>query len=278
MNLLNVKITRHTNIGSGLGNVLLSLANLIKKYEDTIFEINIISTEFNFITGNKIIFKHVNKCDNFDEYNNELIDVSDFYYYYFNKDKIDYDIRRYFFQKYIYNLLTFNTVNISQDTLTIHIRSGDQFSYKNIGHDDYIPPPLAYYKKILQMHNYKNILIITEPDKLNPLIKLIKNKFNNVHIQSLSLIDDFSTLCNSVNLCLYPGTFSLVSSYLNKKLKNLYNPIYSVNRDPYFGHNMNSKNINIYNYQISNYIEKWNNNEEQYHMIQFHPINEIKLI
>lgn len=52
-------------------------------------------------------------------------------------------------------------------TLTIHVRGGDVFS------DDpeelYGQPPWAFYRRVLQLHNWRQVVLVTEDDK-NPVV------------------------------------------------------------------------------------------------------------
>ena len=56
---------------------------------------------------------------------------------------------------------------ISEETLIIHMRSGDIFA--NCPHPKYIPPPLSFYNNILDENNYKDVLICTENSR-NPCL------------------------------------------------------------------------------------------------------------
>ena len=72
------------------------------------------------------------------------------------------------------------------------------------------------------MKFYKKILIVYEKTFINPLLSKLKN-YENVSIQSLSTLEDFSTLLNAKNLALSGfGTFALSAALCSKVLKNLY--------------------------------------------------------
>ena len=78
------------------------------------------------------------------------------------------------------------------DTLVIHVRSGDIFAHEQIilSHD-YTPNPLIYYKNLIE--SFKKVIVVTENDTYNPIIPELK-KFSNVTVKSSTVASDFATL------------------------------------------------------------------------------------
>jgi hypothetical protein len=166
------------------------------------------------------------------------------------------------FQEIIFPKTTFfKNINISADTLVIHIRSGDIF--EKTKHFDQVQNPLKFYLEVIK--NFKDILIVTSEARNNPVIKnLLSLDGHNVKIQSSSVEEDFNTLINATNLCLSGvGTFGIAAALLSPNLKNLF---YS---DLYMKSHLNpemidSRKVNKYKYTVSNYLEigEWVNSIE----------------
>jgi hypothetical protein len=116
--------------------------------------------------------------------------------------------------------------SITKNTLVIHIRSGDIF---NPGcHSFYVQPPFAFYKKIIDEHSFEKIHIVTEPDKRNPCIQMIKDMYPNTIIQSSALIDDCSVILQAKHFtCNSTGTFGHMLALLSKNIEHLYLPKYA---------------------------------------------------
>ncbi len=122
------------------------------------------------------------------------------------------------FQNEIKNNIPFiKDQSISEDTLVIHIRSGDIFSnFKS----DYYQNPINYYQALIK--KYEKILLVTSEEQNNPVIKVLK-KYNNIKIQSTSIENDFNTIYNATNLATSGvGTFPIAAALMSKNLKNLY--------------------------------------------------------
>lgn len=118
---------------------------------------------------------------------------------------------------------------IDDDTLVIHIRSGDIF---NPGaHSFYVQPPFAFYKKVVEDFAFKKLHILTESDMRNPCIHLLQTEYPNVKIQASSLAQDVSVILQAKHfLCNSHGTFGHMLALVSDKLEHLYIPYYC---DPY---------------------------------------------
>ena len=65
--------------------------------------------------------------------------------------------------QYILKNLDIPPITVPRDTLVIHIRSGDIFKNNQV-HKDYVPNPLIYYQKLIQLYN--KVLVVTEKIKI----------------------------------------------------------------------------------------------------------------
>ena len=155
-----------------------------------------------------------------------------------------------FNNSYLYNKLTIKKdLEIDDDTLVVHIRTGDIF-YDN-WHSLYSQNPLSYYLKISEI--YKKVIIVCGKEINNPVINLLKNH-NKFSIQSGSFIEDFNLLLNAKNLATSGVTgFPMTAALMSQKLKNFYHS------DLYLKEHLNpemlNKNkINIHSYKIDDYI------------------------
>ena len=140
----------------------------------------------------------------------------------------------------------------SNNEITVHLRSGDNFSKHP--HNAYIQPPLSFYLKLLESYN----LNLVFEDFKNPCInKLLSNdKVKNMSSNSFSR--DFNFLLNSKNLAIGHGTFGFAIYLISKKLENLYIPLSSFEDFPL---GKWGSHLNIYTIELNDYIEKgkWKN-------------------
>tara|TARA_B110000444_G_C18833931_1_gene594857 strand:+ start:484 stop:1350 length:867 start_codon:yes stop_codon:yes gene_type:complete len=115
------------------------------------------------------------------------------------------------------NINFLEELTVPEDTLVIHIRSGDIF---DIPITSYFQNPINYYQKLIE--NYEKVILVTSEEKNNPVIgKLLKE--SNVTLHSSSVEQDFNLLVNAVNLATSGvGTFPIAAALLSKKLKNFY--------------------------------------------------------
>lgn len=93
-------------------------------------------------------------------------------------------------------------LDLSNETLIIHIRSGDIYSY-NFS-PNYAQPPLCYYKAILNKYKWKKVMILAE-DEQNPVIpELIKL---GAEFHSFDLIKTIQYIFYAKSLVIGFGTF-----------------------------------------------------------------------
>jgi len=149
-----------------------------------------------------------------------------------------------------------------EDTLVIHIRSGDIFAHEHNPPHDYVPNPLVYYLNLIE--EYEKVIVVTEPDNYNPIIDELR-KNNKVTIQSSNVSDDFSTLLRAKNLASSGvGTFAVAAALCSNNIKKFYCT------NLYLDEHLNPEmlyetDISVYMMELNEYInlKEWKNNEEQ---------------
>lgn len=179
---------------------------------------------------------------------------------YFNKDENDFPIFEgqlsYYVenlhetvQKFIKpNLKIYKKINLGEDTLVIHIRSGDIFELN--WHSMYVQNPLSYFKMLIEM--YKKTIVVTSDFK-NPVIEIL-SKLKNVTIVSGNFIDDINILLNAKNLASSGvGTFVVAAALLSNSISRFYCSQYYLNE--HLNPEMLKNNIEINKFYIENYIE-----------------------
>src|SRR5579883_4064 len=171
--------------------------------------------------------------------------------------------------------------SITDETLVIHIRSGDIFGDVSI-HQAYIQPPLSFYLKIIETFDFKDIVIVTQDDFRNPCIAELKQLMPEIRIQASSLEEDVSTILSARNLVVGISTFSLSLGFASTQIKRLYVPQFDIKKGylrvmfwpELFKLVFNSKNPNLehqtldfhlYPIKILNYIAigDWHNAPRQ---------------
>ena len=162
--------------------------------------------------------------------------------------------------------------NVNDNTLVIHIRSGDIFG--GWIHKNYIQPPLSFYKKIINEFEYSDVLIVTQPDKKNPCIDGLLSWNSDIKLQCGTLSEDVSAILKAKNLVIGFGTFGWMLSLLSDRIHNLYCP--SVCTD-IFDNEYHIPPFNISRYVFEDYIKmgEWENTEHQRKIMMSHPEEKI---
>lgn len=166
-------------------------------------------------------------------------------------------------KEYVTPNFKFNVEQCFDDnTLVIHIRSGDIFQIEFNPPHVYTPNPLQYYLNLIE--KYDKIIVVTEPDDYNPIINELK-KIKKVTIQSKSVAEDFSTLLRSKNIATSgTGTFAVAAALCSTNIKNFYCS------NLYLNEHLNpemiiSSGITVHMLNLNNYIKtnEWTNSTEQ---------------
>ena len=114
--------------------------------------------------------------------------------------------------------------DITQDTLVIHLRSGDVFA-ANIG-EGWFQPPLSFYQKTIEHANCQKIVLVSESHNLNPCATRLLQEYQgilDIRLQCGSLNDDINTILSANNLVLSKSAFAKHLACFSNNIKNLYN-------------------------------------------------------
>jgi hypothetical protein len=152
--------------------------------------------------------------------------------------------------------------SFDNDTLVIHIRSGDIFEHEHNPPHDYTPNPLIYYKNLVESFN--SVIVVTENDDYNPIISELK-KYENVTIQSTTVANDFSTLMRAKSLASSgTGTFAVAAALCSSNIENFY--CSNLYLDEHLNPEMLiASGIKVLMMEFDNYLthKSWKNDQEQ---------------
>jgi|TARA_E500000331_G_scaffold358638_1_gene428145 hypothetical protein len=152
-------------------------------------------------------------------------------------------------------------VDVPDDCIVIHIRSGDIFDQVHPNGHQYTPAPLDFYRELLS--GFPKAIVVTEPDNNNPIVDILRRD-PKVTVQSKSVEEDFATLMGATHLANSGvGTFAIAAALCSDKVKNFYctdlrltehlNYIMMVNTD-----------INVNVLKLNDYLQPgdWKNTDE----------------
>ncbi len=153
---------------------------------------------------------------------------------------------------------------IDDETIVMHLRSGDNYHRIFDPPTNYIPNPLVYYLNLID--SFEKVILITEPDDKNPIVHELR-KINKVQIQSSTVADDFATLMNAKNVALSGvGTFAMAAALCSSVLENLYTTDLLLTEHINYSMLLNTS-INVHVMELENYLPvfpcSWRNTEEQ---------------
>lgn len=141
------------------------------------------------------------------------------------------EIRRNLGQNYITPIIQFTIPSdflkdhlLQEETLCIHIRSGDLFEGQGT-HEKYIQPPLWYYKQIIQSKTWHQIYIFAEDDKnpvLNQLLLYGQHALLPVSWKRQTLMEDIGCLLYAKNIVGSYGSFTPMIYMCSIVLKRYY--------------------------------------------------------
>jgi len=159
--------------------------------------------------------------------------------------------------KSLIRLTEYEKLDITDNDLIIHIRSGDV--YNSNPHSGWIQPPLSFYENIIKEKKWRKIILICEDDK-SPVIKPLLNKYNNIIFRIQPLQQDIIYIIQSKNICFGMGSFIPALLLLNSNLNTIYYPKYCYR---YIIDLISYKEKK--EYELLNYIKKgeWKNTNEQ---------------
>tara|TARA_R100001509_G_C4779555_1_gene185877 strand:- start:167 stop:709 length:543 start_codon:yes stop_codon:yes gene_type:complete len=153
---------------------------------------------------------------------------------------------------------------IGDDTIVMHLRSGDNYHRIFNPPTNYVPNPLIYYLNLID--SFDKCILITEPDKDNPIVHELE-KIDKVKIQSSTVEDDFATLMSARNVALSGiGTFAMAAALCSTNIKHLYTTDLLLTE--HLNYTMLIKtDVEVHVMELENYIPvfpcSWKNTEDQ---------------
>jgi hypothetical protein len=140
------------------------------------------------------------------------------------------------------------------NTLCIHIRSGDLFSDPK-PHCLYAQPPLDYYTKIIAMNPEKKVYVVYEDDA-NPVVNALREICPFGTFVSLSLPETIGVFLHAKYIVCGFGTFIYSIATMNKLFQTMYVPL-SMKKEHY------QADPRVVYCDLPGYIARWKNTEEQ---------------
>ena len=154
--------------------------------------------------------------------------------------------------------------SIGDDTIVMHLRSGDNYHRVFDPPTNYIPNPLIFYLNLID--SFDKCILITEPDRENPIVHELM-KIDKVKIQSSTVADDFATLMSAKNVALSGvGTFAMAAALCSTQIKNLYTTDLLLTEHLNYTM-MHNTDVDVHVMDLENYLPvfpcSWKNTEEQ---------------
>ena len=132
------------------------------------------------------------------------------------------------------DIFVFKDVNpLGANDLVIHIRSGDIFTTRNKSVEMYVPPPLSYYKNIIENHKFDNMYIIAE-DTHNPCINQLIELYPTIKFRLQTLEEDIILVLATPNIVISIGTFIPKLLMFSNNIKKVYSTSYNWFNSPDF--------------------------------------------
>ena len=211
----------------------------------------------------EIIFPHKTSFGNSD-----ASQVSKFFYYEGPYKEVDlepsqvYEEMREICRDFIRPHLDVPRVVIPDDTIVIHIRSGDVFDKGVTNPDQYVPNPLTYYMQLIQ--SFTSTLVVTEDDEYNPVVEELKT-YPFVTVQSLTVAEDFATMLSAKNLASSGvGTFAVAAALCSHNIENFYCTDVHITEHLNY-HMLVDTDVKVHVLELPNYLKpgEWKNTDEQ---------------
>lgn len=196
--------------------------------------------------------------------------------YYWNKNQIKYDTKYITFEERVNQstILTKEILDLQDiqspydDNLLIHIRSTD--IYKAVPCRSYSQPPIAFYHKVIEDHNFNHFYIIS--DNVNNFVaQILRSDYGNkiTLIEEPNTVKAFNILRNAKNICTSTSSFCTLSTLIKpiNNIKNIYTYEYLCYKPGVWHYNFMFDGIlkrptyNFIIYRIDNYpfMQKINN-------------------
>ena len=165
-------------------------------------------------------------------------------------------------KEFVFPHLRVPRVSVPDDTIVIHIRSGDVFDKGVSNPNQYVPNPLDFYRQLLD--GFRKAIIVTEPDEYNPVVQELK-RYDKVTVQSLTVQEDFATLMGARNVASSGvGTFAVAAALCSQRIERFYCSNVSISEHLNW-HMLVGKEVEVHCMHLDNYIKpgEWRNTDEQ---------------
>ena len=154
--------------------------------------------------------------------------------------------------------------SIGDDTIVMHLRSGDNYHRIFEPPTNYVPNPLIFYLNLID--SFDKCILITEPDRENSIVHELM-KIDKVQVQSSTVADDFATLMSARNVALSGvGTFAMAAALCSTRIKNLYTTNLLLTEHLNYSM-MHNTDVELHVMDLENYLPvfpcSWKNTEEQ---------------
>jgi hypothetical protein len=165
--------------------------------------------------------------------------------------------------------------NLDEDTLVINMRSGpDIFRSDPPPQNDYMQPPFSFYRYIIEKHKYRKCLIVTEPERENPVIDALLSWKDGPEIRikdHRSVQNDVLTVLNARHLVAAHSTFTWCLALMSDRLLQYHQPSTCRIRGV--------SDFSVHTYECDNYIRpgEWTASPEQLRWMVEHPISDIRV-
>jgi hypothetical protein len=135
-------------------------------------------------------------------------------------------------------------------------------------------PPFSFYRYIIEKHNYKKCLIVTEPERENPVIDALLswNEGPEIRIKEhRSVQNDVLTVLNARHLIAAHSTFTWCLALMSNRLVKYH--------QPFTCRIQGVSDFAVHTYEYDNYIRpgEWTASREQLQWMVEHPVSEIRL-
>jgi len=200
--------------------------------------------------------------------------------------KIGFEARYRCMQQYIRPLFDAGAAYrpLDEDTLAIHIRSGDIFESEP--NPRYGQPPLSWYRMLIERGGFRRVAIVAQTEfsvgEANPVIGEIRRRWPQVEMISEDPEHDFHTLRHARHLALSVGTFAVAAAMTNTHLSTLHVPRFDRVSDPNFS-DIFPPGVDLgftrYDYAIPGYegMHTWRRLPEQIQLMLEHSIDNISV-
>jgi|UniRef100_A0A6C0ITG4 hypothetical protein len=243
-----------------LGNNITQLKNIL--HIGIYYQYNIEIPPHTLFKSTKIIITN----ELYDNICEKITDTEGTEYYYQNKllkyeecfQYNEYKVKQAL--KDIFNIDYSKIINLQENELVIHIRSGDQLITSN-PNPKYIMAPVCYYKKIIDENNYEKIQIVCE-DTLNPCVNQLLKLYPKIIYKRNTLVDDIKIILGAKHIVSTIGTFIPALCWFSNNIEKIYAVSYDFTLyEKIYPKIDEIKIIKMEDYK--NKMVKWKNNPEQ---------------